>query len=223
MTVNYRSSVASCKTTYYCHSSRPTYNEFESPQLAMIVKSCSYSDRNHRTILPFNISNVRKLWVRRTKCGIRKGQRGGRICMFYRPQNRQEWAGESLKEKAVLTCVESDADPTAQSRLQVLYFKSLSVTTFEKVDKRSQKAFQCLQWTLANSAKFFNRFDAVWFSSSFSSMTALNEHWGYFRSFLIGSFHFDDLTDISQAANGVDLKSYEDCCRLFFPSPTPIS
>lgn len=65
--------------------------------------------------------------------------------MFYRPQNRQEWAGESLKEKAVLTCVESDADPTAQSRLQVLYFKSLSVTTFEKVDKRSQKAFQCLQ------------------------------------------------------------------------------
>ena len=85
----------------------------------MIVKSCSYSDRNHRTILPFNISNVRKLWVRRTKWGIRKGQRGGRIRMFYRPQNRQEWAGESLKKKAVLV---SRVMPTQQHKAGYKYF-----------------------------------------------------------------------------------------------------
>ena len=53
-------------------------------------------------------------------------------------------AAESLKENAVLV---SRVTPTQQHKAgyKNFIFKSLSDTPFEKVDKRSQRAFHCLQ------------------------------------------------------------------------------
>ena len=85
--------------------------------------------------------------------------------------------GRGVSQRKSSACVEVTPTQQHKAGYKNFIFKSLSNTPFEKADKRSQKAFQCLQWTLANSAKFFNRFDAVWFSCSLSSITRLNEHW----------------------------------------------
>lgn len=53
--------------------------------------------------------------------------------------------GRGVSQRKSSVCVESDTTQQHKAGYKNFIFKSLSDTPFEKVDKRSQKAFHCLQ------------------------------------------------------------------------------
>lgn len=166
VTVNYRWCQKCCQLQNYVLLPQFEANDqFESAQLA-IVKSCSFLDWNHRTILHFSISKVRKLWFRRTRCGIRKGKRAGLIRILYRTfyYNPKIVRGgsRSLSKKKQCLCRSDTNTKTQQHKAgyKNFIFKSLPDTPFEK--KGWQKIPESLSLPSMNTCKFCKILQPIW-------------------------------------------------------------